>query len=224
VLSSVSRIAILEQLRSRAQPLGVVEIAQHVGLHQNTVRSHLDLLVDSGYALRYSEAPNRPGRPRVVYEATSAPEGERDYRLLAEVLAQHLFATSEHPGEAAVNAGRSWAVSTGRQQQGADEVRTLPSPPLSQDEAVAAVVRMLADSGFAPQLSADGTSINLHRCPFRELAEREPAVVCGAHLGLIQGALAELGTMVAATGLLPFVTPGLCVATLTRPAADPAAS
>jgi predicted ArsR family transcriptional regulator len=218
VLASISRIAVLDLLRSRAQPLGVGEVAQHVGLHQNTVRSHLDLLVESGYATRHSEAPRGPGRPRVVYEATAAPEGDRNYRLLAEVLAQHLVATSERPGEAAVNAGRSWVESTGRRQRGDDEAGTAAGLPISEEAAIAAVVRMLGDSGFAPELSADGTSINLHRCPFRELAVSNPDVVCGAHLGIIQGALADLGTMVSATRLLPFVTPGLCVTTLTRPA------
>jgi predicted ArsR family transcriptional regulator len=208
-------MAVLELLRSRGEPLGVVEIAEHVGLHQNTVRSHLDLLVDAGYAIRRSEAPSGPGRPRVVYEATAVPDGERDYRLLAEVLAQHIVATSERPGEAAVNAGRSWARLTELHQPSGDG----PSgeSPISEDAAVAAVVRMLGDTGFAPEVSADGTSINLHRCPFRELAVINPDVVCGAHLGIIQGALTELGGTVSATRLLPFVTPGLCVTTLSRP-------
>jgi predicted ArsR family transcriptional regulator len=179
------------------------------------VRSHLDLLVESGYAVRRSEAPRGPGRPRVVYEATAA-EGERSYRLLAEVLAQHLIATSERPGEAAVNAGRSWAAATGHRQH--DDGAGTDAPPVSEEAAVAAVLRMLGDSGFAPELSADGTAINLHRCPFRELAESHPDVVCGAHLGIIQGALADLGGIVSATRLLPFVTPGLCITTLTRPA------
>ena len=71
---------------------------------------------------------------------------------------------------------------------------------------------------WSPPVSADGTSINLHHCPFRELAVGYPDVVCGAHPGFIQGALTELGTMVSATRLLPFVTPGLCVTTLTRSA------
>jgi predicted ArsR family transcriptional regulator len=212
VLASISRAAVLELLRSRAQPLGVAEVAQHVGLHQNTVRSHLDLLVDSGYAVRRSEAPRGPGRPRVVYEATAAPDGDRNYRLLAEVLAQHLIATSERPGEAAVNAGRSWAASTGRQQHDGDGSGTTDAPPVSEEAAIAAVLRLLGDSGFAPELSADGASINLHRCP---------DVVCGAHLGIIQGALADLGGIVSATRLLPFVTPGLCVTTLARQVAAP---
>jgi predicted ArsR family transcriptional regulator len=231
VLSSISRTAVLELLRSRSEPLGVVEVSEHVGLHQNTVRSHLDLLVDSGYAIRRTEAPSGPGRPRVVYEATSAPEGDRNYKLLAEVLAQHIVATSERPGEAAVNAGRSWAgLNTGlnaglnglnagqktRGQHDSDGAGAQVTPPVSAEVAVDVVVRMLGDSGFAPELSADGTSVNLHRCPFRELAVTHQDVVCGAHLGIIQGALDELGGMVSATRLIPFVTPGLCVTTLTR--------
>ena len=78
-LASASRMAVLELLRSRAQPLGVGEIAQYVGLHQNTVRSHLDLLVDSGYAMRRSEAPSGPGRPRVVLSLIHISEPTRPY-------------------------------------------------------------------------------------------------------------------------------------------------
>ena len=219
VLASTSRMAVLELLRSRAAPLGVGDVAQHVGLHQNTVRSHLDLLVDSGYVVRRTEAPRGPGRPRVVYEATAAPEGERNYRLLAEMLAQHLVATSERPGEAAANAGRSWAGLTGQRHHGGAEA--VESTPISGDQAITAIVRMLGDIGFAPELSADGTAINLHRCPFRELAESHPDVVCGAHLGMVQGALAELGGPVSATRLLPFVQPDLCIITLARSAAAP---
>ena len=219
VLASTSRMAVLELLRSRAQPMAVGEVAENVGLHQNTVRSHLDLLVDSGYAIRLSEAPRGPGRPRVVYEATAAPEGERNYQLLAEMLAQHLLATCEHPGEEAANAGRTWAGRTERRQCGSEWEAAAPS--VSEEVAIGTVVRMLGDIGFAPELSADGTFINLHRCPFRELAESNPEVVCGAHLGMIQGALADLGAAVTATRLLSFVQPNLCIAALTRTPTPP---
>ena len=215
VLASASRMAVLDLLRSQAQPLGVGEIAQRIGLHQNTVRFHLDLLVDAGYAIRRSEAPHGPGRPRVVYEATAAPGGERNYRLLAEVLAQHLLATSERSGEAAISAGRTWARLTKRQQHGGEGAPT--AAPISEEAAIAEIVRMLGDIGFAPEVTSDRTAINLRRCPFRELAESNPEVVCGAHLGMIQGALAEMGAPISATRLLPLVQPNLCIATLARP-------
>jgi predicted ArsR family transcriptional regulator len=217
VLASTSRMAILELLRLRAEPLGVGDVAKHIGLHQNTVRSHLDLLVDSGYAIRRSEAPSGPGRPRVVYEATAASAGESSYRLLAEVLAQHLVANSDRPGEAAVQAGQSWARSLGRRQHAREGAEPAEATPVGEEAAVTEVVRMLGDMGFAPELGPEGTSIRLHRCPFRELAESRSDVVCGAHLGIIQGALAELGAPVSATRLFPFVEPGLCIATLARP-------
>jgi predicted ArsR family transcriptional regulator len=224
VLASASRMAVLELLRSRAEPLGVGEVAEQVGLHLNTVRSHLDLLVESGYAIRRSEAPSGPGRPRVVYEATAAPDGEGSYRLLAEILVQYLAANSEHPGDAAAEAGRSWAVSAGRVQNGRQETRDALATPVAEDAAVTDLVRMLGDIGFAPEVSADGTSIYLHRCPFAEMARSQPDVVCGAHLGMIRGALAELDAPVAATRLIPFVEPGLCVTTLTRLPGRPAAA
>jgi predicted ArsR family transcriptional regulator len=212
-------MAVLELLRSVAQPVGVGEIAQQVGLHQNTVRSHLDLLVDSGYAIRRSEAPSGPGRPRVVYEATAAPEGERNFGLLAEVLAHHLATNSEHPGEAAIVAGRNWAGSAGRWSHRNDVGGTTAAAPLSEEAALAEAMRLLGDIGFAPEMSADGSSVYLHRCPFRELAASQPAVVCGTHLGILQGALAEMGAPFNATRLLPFVEPNLCIATLSRPPA-----
>lgn len=234
VLASTSRMAVLDLLRSRAEPLGVGEVAEHVGLHLNTVRSHLDLLVESGYAIRHSEAPSGPGRPRVVYQATTAPDGEGSYRLLAEMLVQYLAANSEHPGDAAAEAGRSWAVSATQVQSGGVHNRRVQGrrevtqeavvTPVAQDAAVTDLVRMLGDIGFAPEVSADGTSIYLHRCPFREMARSQPDVVCGAHLGMIRGALAELDAPVAATRLLPFVEPGLCVTTLTPLPGRPAAA
>ncbi len=51
-------------------------------------------------------------------------------------------------------------------------------------------------------------------CPFVELARRHQEVVCPIHLGLIRGALAELGATTSATKLEPFVRADLCVAHL----------
>jgi predicted ArsR family transcriptional regulator len=65
-------------------------------------------------------------------------------------------------------------------------------------------------------LSADGTEILLHHCPFHELAEQQRDIVCGIHPGLLRGALQQLGAPVEATRLRPFVTPRLCVAELVR--------
>jgi predicted ArsR family transcriptional regulator len=208
VLADVSRVAVLETLRRAGRPLAVPEIAAEVGLHPNTVRAHLARLVEHGYASGGPEERERPGRPRLLYSATAAPRDDerRNYRLLAEALLAYLAGRDEDRGAAAVAAGRAYgelAIRRGR--------------PLAEADVASAtrqMVELLAEAGFAPHADAEGSRIELRRCPFRELAEADPDVVCGVHLGIMQGALAELGVPVEVVGLRSFVRPGLCVATL----------
>src|SRR5680860_116471 len=69
VLAGVSRVQVLEVLRAQTAPLAVVVVADRVGLHPNTVRLHLDQLVEAGLVAREPEPRDRPGRPRLVYVA-----------------------------------------------------------------------------------------------------------------------------------------------------------
>jgi predicted ArsR family transcriptional regulator len=64
---------------------------------------------------------------------------------------------------------------------------------------------------------ADGKRYRLclRQCPFREVAQQHQDVVCALHLGLMQGALAQMRAPVTADRLEPFAEPGLCVAHLT---------
>lgn len=202
-----------------------------VGLHQNTTRGHLDVLVEAGYAVRRTEAPHGPGRPRIVYEATSAPEDGSNYKLIAEVLAEYVAATAAEPSQAAAEAGRAWvgrptspgastssgtAASPGTSSS-STEGPAEPTKPADRETVLAGLVRLLADGGFQPEVVADGDEIHLHHCPFVELAAAHPDVVCGAHLGIIEASLERLGAPASGTRLLPFVQPNLCVTRLAEP-------
>lgn len=72
-----SRADVLDILRAADQPLGVREVAQGTGLHQNTARFHLEGLVEAGLAVRETEDRDTPGRPRVGYRATAGPRFPR---------------------------------------------------------------------------------------------------------------------------------------------------
>src|SRR5690606_42164042 len=72
-----------------------------------------------------------------------------------------------------------------------------------------AVLGVLRRNGFEPQLAADGATLLLHRCPFGAVASSHTDVVCGAHLGLIQGTLDRVAPG-SRTQLTPFVAPDLC--------------
>jgi predicted ArsR family transcriptional regulator len=206
VLASISRVAVLQTLRDAVGPLAVQDLAQRMGLHHNTVRKHLDLLVEHGFVARLREDRARRGRPRFVYAAAPSepPAAEaqlRNYRLLASVFAEYLSGSTDPHGEAE-EAGRRLGARTMGQGHDADE-----ATPTAQQR----VVRMLDEIGFDPEVSADGQAILLHRCPFHELAQDRPDIVCAIHLGLIRGALQELGLPQEAVRLVPSVTPRLCV-------------
>ena len=72
-LSDPSRVRILEALQEAEAPLDARELGTRVGLHWNTVRSHLRVLAEAGLVSAQREERNRPGRPRVLYEAAAEP-------------------------------------------------------------------------------------------------------------------------------------------------------
>lgn len=201
------RARVLTLLRTRGVPLGAHDVAAALGLHVNTARSHLDGLVESGLAERSTEDRAVPGRPRLLYAARpDSAVGPRSFELLAEILSGYLAAVVPDPVPAALGAGRAWG-------------RHLADPPqpfqrLPAEEATDRLRRTLDAIGFDPELvkEAAGTLVRLRHCPFREVAERHPDVVCSIHLGLMQGALAAMEAPLEAVRLDPFVTPGLCVA------------
>jgi predicted ArsR family transcriptional regulator len=207
-LSDSSRVRILEVLAEAEAPLDARELGRRVALHLNTVRSHLRVLAEAGLVSGRREQRTRPGRPRVLYEAAAEPLDEHalaSYRLLAQILASSLAGSERDPSARAEEAGRAWGA------------RLVQKPPpftsISREETIDEVVRLHEQLGFRPELrrAKSGQEIVLKRCPFPEVATSYQAVICPLHLGLIRGALAELGTGVATDWLEPFAEPGACV-------------
>lgn len=209
---SPRRREVLDAVRDASTPLGVSEVADRLAVHPNTVRFHLDALMAQGRIERRVEQPSGPGRPRTVYAPRRGMDrgGARRYRLLARILLSQLASTGPGAEAAATDTGRAWGRYLVEQVP--------PSRRLTADEAIDRLAAMLGDLGFDPQLTGDGgppDRVRLRHCPFLELAEEYGSVVCPLHLGLMQGALAELDAPVEATRLEPFAEPGACLTHLT---------
>ena len=202
-----TRSRVAATLRRAPDGLDVQELTRRLGLHANTVRWHLGALADAGLVSSTPQPRPGRGRPRIVYRAQAAEDGgtRDEYRLLATVLSGTLAATDDGPA-AAERAGRAW----GRYVV----PRRLPLVRASDAEARETVTAVLADQGFEPETAEN--EIGMHRCPFHDLAESQPEIVCAVHRGLIDGALEELGSELRVDRLDVFAEPNLCVARLAR--------
>jgi predicted ArsR family transcriptional regulator len=204
-LAHDSRVALLEALRSSDAPLDAPALAAAVGLHVNTVRSHLGILQRAGLVRRHTESRTGPGRPRVLYAAgaPAEPEAGERYRLMARMLASYIATRVPDAAAAAEETGRQW----GRHLVPAPAPFAAPS----QQEARQLLLGLMEQLGFAPRWGAAG-ELDLRHCPFRDVAEAHPEVACALHLGLMRGALAHVEAPLAVEDLLPFVEPHRCVA------------
>jgi predicted ArsR family transcriptional regulator len=201
-LSEPSRRALLDALgRSRAG-LSADELAAELQLHPNTVRAHLELLQRTGLITSALEERHRPGRPRRLFRALPRPARD-EHELLAAGLASSLDPLPDGP-RLAEEAGRRW----GRHLV----ERPAPDERVGERECGERVCDLLAERGFSPEL--EGRVIRMRNCPFRELAERYPRVVCALHRGLLNGALEELNAPVRVSTLKPWVTVATCEAEL----------
>lgn len=206
LLAGLTRSRLLATLRQADGPVGVRELAETVGLHPNSAREQLDQLVDAGLVVRRVAPPAGRGRPGLLYAA--GPDADdpdpNAYRELAGILADEL---ARQPGAVAD------AVAAGERRGRTMAAHAVPAPTAA--EGIDRLVGLLDDVGFAPERPADPSDpIRLRHCPFGPLAQEQPAVVCGVHLGLMRGVLRELGAPLDAVRLEPFVAPDLCVAHL----------
>lgn len=179
----------LEELRSPDAPLSMTQLVERTGLHENTLRGHLAALVRDERVTRIALRRSCRGRPAWGYLARGV-----EYADLALALAEGLDQGSpaDRPQDLATRGGRAW----GRRL--CEQLAGLPTSPRDR------LVLALAHTGFAP--TDEGDVIRLTRCPLVEAARAHPAVVCSAHLGLIQEVLGEPGA-----GLEPFVEPDVCL-------------
>jgi predicted ArsR family transcriptional regulator len=216
--SESGRARVLELLRQAPDGLSVLELAERTGLHANTVRFHLNRLVAAGAVRKQVDQHSGHGRPRLVFFALSEHDGDsgqRNYQLLADMLAGSLADAVPDPAVYSLGLGRAWGSYLA--------MRPAPGRRMTSDQSLRELLRVLDDIGFAPRLAGDGgeQKVLLRHCPFLEAAIAHRDVVCSLHLGVMQGTLDAVRAPVEATDLQPFVEPSLCVARLaSRPPPD----
>jgi predicted ArsR family transcriptional regulator len=193
-LGDNTRYAIYLELARSPRPQSTAEVASSLGLHVNTVRPHLERMREVGLLEVRVEPSGAVGRPQHRY--CLAPEApslglEASVFPLATRLLLEVAAAAGAGEEEAAEVGREQGRSDGRRARdaGARGGEHAPPAPLDASPCVAALVERLAVLGFDPVQAADEAraTIAFGRCPFQDLAESNPALVCGLHRGLVEG-------------------------------------
>lgn len=191
-ISTYSRVRILYLLQETSRR-PIDELCEETGLHPNTVREHLQRLIEGGYVIAETERRSTRGRPRTLYSAaTGAPE-----------------ASSEIAREKVTEAAR----------RGDMMRRALPIPISHHGQEAThqldALVEHLEESGFEPIIDDRNLTVDLTPCPHAAARPEDRPVLCQVHLALMQGVLAEAGGPLAAEFVHAAKDPAECIVQLT---------
>lgn len=189
-------------LRTARREWTLDQICAEVGLHPNTTREHLALLVSAGFIdERDQKRPSR-GRPHKLYQAVDRPAGLGLDDMLRERMLDMMLASY-----AELNDGQAPVASEVNDEFSVD---LLVARQLSQLEL------HFEDLGFDPVVNADPLRVNLLRCPLHALAKKETELVCAVHAELARSVLEQNPGPLEVDRLEPFEGPTRCSLYLRR--------
>jgi len=186
-LADNTRYAIYRHLGECRRPVTTAEIADHLQLHPNTVRPHLERMRDVGLVEVDIDSRGEVGRPQHHYRlATSPPPLGFDPPGVTE-LADIVLAMATRLGASPLDA---FAAGVDRGAARADRYRTAPS-------ALEALVDDLGTLGFEPAVAeaADHETavVSFGVCPFGDHVDEHPELICSLHRGIVTGLVDEMG-------------------------------
>jgi len=187
-LGDNTRYAIYLELARSARPLATADISESLNLHPNTVRPHLERMREAGLLAVEVGGRGDVGRPQHRYSiAANAPSLGFEPPTMP-VLARMVLAMA-----ARLQASGADAEAVGR-TEGASRARPYQQAPSTLEALVSDLDRL----GFDPVVAdaagdPDAAVVAFSHCPFAELAESHPELVCGLHRGLVAGFVAEMG-------------------------------
>lgn len=176
---SAARRRVLEVVEASDEPMTAVQVASALNLHHNTVREHLDSLVDAGFVTISTRPTGKRGRPALRYSST-APDPRQvieSYLTLLDAVAQTL-GEGENAEAIALTIGRHWAELT------PSVLEVASAYDASAKERMSALLPHLAMMGFAPEVKDE--EIVLRACPLVSHGHTPHPLVCAMHEGFLR--------------------------------------
>lgn len=199
-LGEPSRRALYEFVTDAGTWTSRDQAAEATGLERATAAHHLDRLAAEGLLeVEFQRLTGRTGpgagRPSKVYRRAQREVSvflpPRRYEVAGRMLAAAAD-RSRLDGSEIADAIDVEARNEGRRLS--EQMRARLQGPSARQGARRrqAVVDVLADYGYEPQSSSDGTTV-LRNCPFHHLAREHTELICGMNLQLIEEAVEAVG-------------------------------
>ncbi len=182
-LGSRVRLRILESLAVRAMTLP--ELARELDLNRTTLRYHLGLLQEQGWVQEV--APGKAvgsGRPAVRFRAS--PRGwvgfpERHFELLGEIALHALLESTGPDRSADILRAKGSGLGTQLVQDAAARAALREWTPDAFERLILhGIFRDFGVVGAVTERTPADLTYRVYTCPFLELAEKMPGLVCDA--------------------------------------------
>lgn len=194
VLAQPTRARLFSVLSELRRPAGTEELAEHLGLHPNGIRVHLDRLRAAGLVTRERIRQTR-GRPRdhwsIAPDARPGGDSPSGHADLSRWLARAIS-----PGRISLRSVERTGREIGRELAAEG---TEGSPEARMHAALAAL-------GFQPSREVDpegGLTYRLRNCPYRDAVRDSDGAVCTLHRGMTRGLLDGLAPKTKLSGFVP---------------------
>lgn len=190
---------LLDTLVEMARSVTVVELAEALESHPNTIREHLAVLEESGLVSATTVPSKGRGRPRKVYRTNAGARGAPARHLVGLITA----ALKAFPDDTAQADGYRWGRTWG-EDIAASGVYD------GSDGAVEGVTSLMADMGFAPQMiDSNQGCMGLTQCPLLSTGQAVPKGLCEIHQGMLDEVLNREAPDAKAF-VEPFAEPNAC--------------
>src|SRR5690348_5135740 len=176
-LGDATRRRVYEHVAAQVAPVSRDEVAREAGIGRTLAAYHLDRLAAEGllevsFERRSGRSGPGAGRPAKLYARTqrevSVNVPPRDYPLAARLLAD---AAANDPD--------------GHVQRSLLEAAERLGREIADDAGARELEPLLRERGYEPY-DDDGVT-RMRNCPFHAVAQRQPELVCGMNLALLQG-------------------------------------
>lgn len=214
---SAAQHTLLTEVSSHATPLTITELAERMGLHPNSVRESMAVLVEQGLVARRRQPTLGRGRPSWTYESiapTQTAALSREFADMTTAVADHLSSSVPDPRGAAHDIGARW----GRRM-----LDTLPAAGTAQTSAEdrsrpevhASTIRLFMSSlGYQALADDEAARLTLYQCPLRAEGSVPSPLVCEMHRGMLDEVLGALSDGTVGASLTPFAGPDYCTVEL----------